>query len=164
MITQYLGFWISCTEGCGGNAGGYCCRIYTDEGLEQEIDNFCIQAGEFADEDDVDNLIREKIRDSFDEYMVDPQVWTLIRSRLPVTEGLPKRLMAFYWHFEHLNDNASDELILTAHILQDHPEHRVVCCTPEEFAETLNNEQYSDCYCYLRFIEIDAEPRPTVVS
>ena len=52
--------WISRTEDCGENKGGYFCQVYSDENMEYEIDYFCIHPEDCncRNENDVDEFIR----------------------------------------------------------------------------------------------------------
>lgn len=51
--------WVSTTEDCGDNIGGYYCQVYDDKYYENEIDNFCIHADELEQNPDIDYWIRE---------------------------------------------------------------------------------------------------------
>lgn len=50
---EYRGFYISRTEDCEENEGGFFCQIYTDENFDNEIDYFCIRKQEIENIDDL---------------------------------------------------------------------------------------------------------------
>lgn len=71
---NYKEFYISRTEDCDENIGGYFCQVYADENMDYEIDNFCIHKEDldkhrYAKENDLlnnEDLIIEYINNYFD--------------------------------------------------------------------------------------------------
>ena len=57
---KYGNVWISRTEDCDENKGGYFCQVYLDKDMEHEIDFFCIHPEDCdcTNEDDVEDFIR----------------------------------------------------------------------------------------------------------
>lgn len=53
---KYKDLYISCTEDCEENEGGYFCQVYTDESLDDEIDYFCIHTDELETNTIEDNI------------------------------------------------------------------------------------------------------------
>lgn len=53
--------WISRTDDCGENEGGYFCQVYADENMDDEIDYFCIHPEDCdcRNEDEVEKFIVE---------------------------------------------------------------------------------------------------------
>ena len=63
---KYRGFYISRTEDCEENEGGFFCQIYADENFENEIDYFCIRKQEI---ENIDDLIIKYIDYNFIELL-----------------------------------------------------------------------------------------------
>jgi hypothetical protein len=59
---QYGKVWISTTTDCGENLGGYYCQVYTDENMENQIDDFCIHT------DDCDCSNQEEVEKFIWQY------------------------------------------------------------------------------------------------
>lgn len=68
---EYRGLYISTTEDCGENLGGYYCQVYVDEGMSDEIDDFCIHPDELRENPDVDYWIGLNIDSSRHYYVED---------------------------------------------------------------------------------------------
>lgn len=58
---EYRGLYISTTDDCGENLGGYYCQVYADEGMTEEIDDFCIHPAELRENPDINYWIRLNI-------------------------------------------------------------------------------------------------------
>ena len=55
---EYRGLYISATEDCCENEGGYYCQVYTDADYQYQIDEFCIHPDELEENPDIDYWIR----------------------------------------------------------------------------------------------------------
>ena len=54
--------WVSMTNDCDENKGGYFCQVYADEDMEIEIDYFCIHT------DDCDCNNQEEVEKFINQY------------------------------------------------------------------------------------------------
>ena len=52
--------WISRTNDCDENEGGYYCQVYSDEDMDYQIDDFCIHVDDCncEDEEEVEKFIK----------------------------------------------------------------------------------------------------------
>ena len=60
---SYKGFYITYTEDCEENLGGYFCQVYADKKLDYEIDYFCIHKEEL-----INNNVQENIMNYINEH------------------------------------------------------------------------------------------------
>ena len=53
--------WVSCTEDCDENKGGYFCEVYDDENMDNRIDYFCVHPEDCdcSNYESVEKFIRE---------------------------------------------------------------------------------------------------------
>ncbi len=68
---EYRGVYISTTDDCGENLGGYYCQVYADEEMSYEIDDFCIHPAELRENPDVDYWIKWNIDNARHYYVAD---------------------------------------------------------------------------------------------
>lgn len=59
---KYGKVWVSTTPDCDENLGGYYCQVYSDEDMENQIDDFCIHT------DDCDCKNQEEVEKFIKEY------------------------------------------------------------------------------------------------
>ena len=59
---KYGKVWVSTTPDCDENLGGYYCQVYSDEDMENQIDDFCIHT------DDCDCNNQEEVEKFIKEY------------------------------------------------------------------------------------------------
>ena len=59
---KYGKVWVSTTPDCAENLGGYYCQVYSDEDMENQIDDFCIHT------DDCDCNNQEEVEKFIKEY------------------------------------------------------------------------------------------------
>lgn len=59
-MMKYENIWISMTPDCGENKGGYYCQTYSDEEMDNQIDDFCIHTDDCNcnNQEDVENFIK----------------------------------------------------------------------------------------------------------
>lgn len=66
---EYRGLYIDTVEDCDENEGGYYCKVYSDECMFDEIDDFCIHPDELEENPDVEYWIKANI-DGLRHYYV----------------------------------------------------------------------------------------------
>ena len=66
---EYKGLYVSCTDDCGVNAGGYYCQVYTDDSMDEQIDDFCVHPEELAENPDIDYWMLQYVKGRYSEYV-----------------------------------------------------------------------------------------------
>ena len=61
---RYGNVYVSCIADCGDNTGGCYCQVYSDENMENQIDDFCIHPDDCdcTNENEVEAFIKEYVR------------------------------------------------------------------------------------------------------
>ena len=58
---EYRGYYISRTDDCVPNEGGYYCQVYSDPDCSEQIDDFCIHPDELKENPDIEYWIKQNV-------------------------------------------------------------------------------------------------------
>lgn len=58
---EYRGYYITLTDDCGPNEGGYYCQVYQDQDYSEKIDDFCIHPDELEENPDIEYWIKVNV-------------------------------------------------------------------------------------------------------
>lgn len=65
---EYRGIYVSITDDCGPNKGGYYCQVYSDINQECQVDDFCIHTEQLAENPDVNHWVRKYVDGLMESY------------------------------------------------------------------------------------------------